>query len=127
MNMNSIKIILLLLSLVPIVGEVESNNNSSAIGDNGNSIGFLQIQKICVEDVNRIYGTFYTHSEMMDKQKSTEVFLLYLSYGIKLYYKKYKRYPTNKEIIRMWNGGIYTGHRKNSTLKYYKKFKKYDI
>jgi len=52
------------------------------------------------------------------------MFFLYISHGIKMYYKKYSRLPNEEAIVRMWNGSIYNGYKKSSTERYYKKYKR---
>lgn len=113
-------------SIYQILKEVESNNNPKAIGDGGKAYGILQIHKICVDDVNRIYKTNYTHEQMFDESCAQEVFNLYLKHGIKRYKSRYCCNPTTEQIVRMWNGGIYTGYKKESTEKYYKRYLKFE-
>ncbi len=102
---------------------VESNGNPRAIGDGGKAFGEAQIHKIAVEDVNRLYGTNYTHEDSFDKICSKEIFSLYLSAGIDIFCKKFGRDPSEEEVVRMWNGSIYSGYKKKSTIKYYMKYK----
>lgn len=111
-----------LKTIRPILEIVETNSNPDAIGDSGKSFGILQIQKVCVDDVNRIYGTKYTHDEMFNPECAKEVFYLYLNAGIERYRNKYNKEPTEKDIVRMWNGGIYKGYRYKQTIKYYNKY-----
>lgn len=103
---------------------IESNNNLSAIGDGIRAIGVLQIHRLCVEDVNRYYKLDYSHVDMYGRLDSIDVFYKYLAIGAKLYFKKYGKFPTKKDYLRMWNGGIYKGYQKKSTIAYYQKFKK---
>lgn len=122
-----IKVLLLIISILPNLIIIESNSNPCEVGDNGRGIGILQIHKICVEDVNRIYGTNYKHRQMFDKELSQEIFILYLVYGAILYKEKFCRYPNEEELVRMWNGGIYNGYRKSSTKIYYKQYLKFKL
>lgn len=101
---------------------IESNKDPTAIGDNGMSWGIVQIQKIAVDDVNRIYNTSYTHEDAFDVECAKEIFHLYLYAGIVRFYNKYNRMPTEQEVVRMWNGGIYRGYRRKTTIKYYKRY-----
>lgn len=105
-----------------VLSKAESNNNRFAVGDNGKAYGIVQIHKICVDDVNRLYGTNYKHKEMFDKTCAKEVFVLYLQAGINKYLKRNGREPTESQVVRMWNGGIYRGHIRNSTKKYLKRY-----
>lgn len=108
-----------------IIKYVESNNKEAAVGDSGRAFGVVQIHKICVDDVNRMYGTSYRHAQVFEESVSKEVFMLYLKAGIKIYKRKYRRAPSESEIVRMWNGSIYNGYKKPSTVKYLDKYNKY--
>jgi hypothetical protein len=110
-----------------ILKYVESNNKESAIGDNGKAYGVVQIHKICVADINRIYKTNYTHQQAFDETYSREMFMLYISYGIKRFKLIRCRSPTEEEIVRMWNGGIYRGYLKKSTRAYYRRYLEFKI
>ena len=108
-----------------ILKYVESNNNSEAIGDGGMAYGEMQIHKVCVDDINRIYHTDYTHKEAFDVVHSRDMFHLYISHGIRLFRKRYCREPTEEDIVRFWNGGIYKGYKNPKTVPYYRKYIKY--
>jgi len=112
-------------SIVVGVAKIESNFNTNAVGDNGKAYGLLQIHKEVIDDVNRYYGTTYTHDEMFDSICAVEVFHLYIKMGISRYKKKYKKNPDIQHIVRMWNGGIYVGYRIESTKKYWLKYQQY--
>jgi hypothetical protein len=120
------KIVIILLSgltsIMSILKQVETNNDPTAIGDNGTSYGILQIQRSVVSDVNRVYGTNYKHIDMFSEEASEEVFMLYLCLGKEKFLKKHKRFPTEEELVRMWNGGIYKGYTYKQTKAYYKKY-----
>lgn len=113
-----------LLEIADVLKEVESNNNPEAVGDGGLAFGNLQIHKACIIDVNRYYGTTYTHEDAKNPVISEDIFVKYLSLGIKLYKKRCGNAPSEDEIVRMWNGGIYKGHTYKSTLGYLNKYKK---
>jgi len=114
-----------LLKIYNIIKHVESDNNVAAIGDNGKAYGIVQIHKICVRDINRIYGTSYTHQQAFNEKIAKEMFMLYIKAGIKLFIDKYNISPTEQDIVRFWNGGIYSGYKNKSTIKYWLKYKKY--
>jgi hypothetical protein len=104
---------------------VESQGNEKIVGDNSTAFGILQIRPIAIREVNRNYKTHYHHYQMFTEKYSDEVFNLVMLRGVELYLKKYNRYPSEQDIVRMWNGGIYNGYRNNKTLKYYYKYLKY--
>ena len=108
-----------------VIKYVESDHRTYIVGDGGRAYGVVQIHKICVADINRIYKTNYKHIDAFNPEKAKKMFMLYISAGIKLYKKKYCRSPTEEDIVRMWNGGIYTGYNKKSTVKYYNRYLKF--
>ena len=111
-----------LTSIMSILKTVETNNDVDAIGDNGTSYGILQIQRSVLSDVNRIYDTNYKHIDMFSEEASEEVFRLYLCYGKEVFLRKHCRFPTEEDLVRMWNGGIYKGYTYNQTESYYQKY-----
>ena len=108
--------------IVEVLKYVETENKPHLVGDNGTSYGVLQIQKACVDDVNRYWGTNYTHQQMFKPSCAEEVTILYMKMGAELFYKKYQRLPTEEELVRNHNGGIYQGYRIKATRKYYVKY-----
>jgi len=111
-----------LTSIMSILKQVETNNNPDSIGDNGRSYGVLQIQRSVLRDVNRVYGTEYCHEDMFSEKASEEVFMLYMCLGKEKFLKKHCRFPTEEQMVRMWNGGIYKGYTYKQTKLYYKKY-----
>jgi hypothetical protein len=111
-----------LTSIMSILKTVETNNKPDSIGDNGRSYGILQIQRSVISDVNRIYDTNYKHIDMFSEEASEEVFRLYMCYGKEVFLKKHCKFPTEEQMVRMWNGGIYKGYTYNETKSYYKKY-----
>lgn len=108
--------------IVEVLKYVESVNDPTAIGDGGDSYGVLQIQKVCVDDVNRYFGTDYQHNDMFQVSCAEEVTALYMRMGAELYKKKYNKDATIEVLVRNHNGGIYRGHRINATIKYYRAY-----
>lgn len=97
--------------LIDALVHVESKGRVHVIGDNGKSIGILQIHKEVVDDVNRAYGTTYTYADRKSIEKSREICSKYLIlHG--------GRHATNEKYARIWNGGP-GGHRKQKTKKYW--------
>lgn len=102
---------------------VIETNGKNLIGDSGRAFGILQIHKIAVREYNQTYRTKYKHEDMFDEKISKKVCIGLLEKGINIYKNKYKTKPSEQEIVRMWNGGIYTGYKKQSTVKYWNKYK----
>lgn len=112
----------------PLIGIIEKlmlieTNGVDLVGDGGRALGCLQIHPIAVKEYNLTYGTDYKHKQMMDKETSVEVCIGLLNKGIDMYKKKYSKEPSEEDIVRMWNGGIYDGYKKQSTKKYWKRYK----
>jgi hypothetical protein len=114
-----------LKSISEVLKEVESNNNPEAIGDGGKAFGVLQIHEACILDVNKHFGTNYTHEDAKKPEIAEDIFVKYLSLGIKLYKKRCGTNPNEYDLVRMWNGGIYRGYEYESTLYYLEKYKRY--
>lgn len=111
--------------IVQVLKYVETNNNPKAIGDNGNAYGILQIWEICIDDVNRTYNTSYRHEDAFDVTCSEEIFTLYINMLFERFRTKYNKEPTEEDIVRSWNGGIYKGYKNPKTVKYYKRYLKW--
>lgn len=107
---------------IDAVCKVESNNGMYVVGDNGKAIGCLQIWKSVVDDVNKYSKVKYTYDDRYDKEKSYQMFRLYV--GHYATQKRLGRKPTNEDMARIWNGGP-NGHKKIATVKYWNKVKKY--
>jgi len=101
-------------------------NGKNLVGDSGRAFGILQIHKIAVREYNQTYGTKYKHEDMFDENISKKVCIGLLEKGVDIYKSKYKTEPSEQDIVRMWNGGIYKGYRKSSTIKYWNKYKNLD-
>lgn len=110
--------------IMEVLKVVESNNKVNAIGDNGKAFGILQIHKVCVDDINRFYGTDYTHEDAFDISCSEEMFHLYINMGISRYKKRNGVEPSEKRTVQFWNFGIYQKPYDNGYYKKYKKSKK---
>jgi len=101
-----------LTNLIAALILVESSGNDLAIGDNGRALGPLQIHRAVVEDANRISGRSYQWHRMTNRAESIQVCAIYLSH--------YASGKTTEATSRIWNGGP-TGHRKPSTIAYWRK------
>lgn len=108
--------------LIPALIQVESGGDDKAIGDNGRAYGCLQIWDVVVKDVNRVYGTRYTHADAFVREHAINICKKYLS--IYCTPQRLGRTPTLADAARMWNGGP-TGHKKTATLNYWKKVQKH--
>ncbi len=111
-------------NLITALAQIESSNNPKAIGDGGDSVGILQIQKAVILDVNKIYGTRYSPKDRLNPAKSKEICRKYLAYYGGLYQKKTGKSPTNEVYARLWNGGP-NGYRYKSTELYWKRVKRH--
>lgn len=108
--------------IIEVLKHVETNNRPEMIGDNGESYGVLQIQWAAVQDVNRYFGTHYTHDMMFQPECAEEVTKLYMQMGAELYAKRTGKQPTEEVLVRNHNGGIYQGYRIRATIPYYRKY-----
>lgn len=107
-----------------ILKHVETNHNPLLKGDNDRSWGILQIQQIAIDDVNKKYGTDYTHQDAFDINCAEEIFELYIEMWTAKLEKRENREASESDIVRIWNGGP-RGYKKASTLGYLKKYQQY--
>lgn len=97
---------------------VESGGDINAIGDKGKAWGCLQIQQVCLDDVNRIQKkVHYTKKDCFSKAKSVEIAKIYLDHYGKNYERRTGLKPTFEVYARIWNGGP-NGYRKRATVAY---------
>lgn len=83
--------------------------------DGGRAAGPLQIHKIVVDDVNRVYNTsFQWPDDAHDIATAKRICTLYLDYWLQNVPN-----PTPQAAARIWNGGP-NGWRKRATQKYWK-------
>jgi hypothetical protein len=113
---NTLQTMTTLSNLISALIIVESSGNDQAIGDNGRALGPLQIHRGVVQDVNRITGSHYKHSEMTNRVAARAVCEAYL--------KAYGKGASTEQLARRWNGGP-TGDRKSATEAYWAKVKKH--
>ena len=111
--------------IIEVLKHVETLNNPEAVGDNGASWGVLQIQKACVDDVNKYFGTNYTHRDMFQVECAEEVTRLYMMMGAQLYLERHGIPATEEVLVRNHNGGVYRGYRIKATLPYYRRYLKF--
>lgn len=115
-------IVIISLSLVNAIIEVESGGDNNAIGDNGRAIGCMQIWKCVWEDVKHneeFKGLEY--EDVKKREVALKVFHAYMKrYATK---KRLGREPTDEDRARIWNGGP-NGYKKKCTEKYWSKVRK---
>lgn len=100
---------------------VESSNNPSAVGDNGNAIGVYQIWESYWKDARQTGGFSGVYRDCFDPNYADGVVRAYMKrYATE---KRLKREVTQEDIARIHNGGP-NGHKKKATLKYWAKVKK---
>jgi hypothetical protein len=104
-----------LSNLISALIIVESSGNDQAIGDNGRALGPLQIHRGVVQDVNRITGSNYRHSEMTNRTIARKVCEAYLKHYVTE--KRIGRKPTVADFAKVWNSGP-EGFRKTCSDKY---------
>ena len=101
--------------LIAAIIQVESGGDTLAYNSKEDAVGCLQIRPIMVREVNRLLGKdSFTLYDRRSKVKSIQMFNI-----LRLHTKN----PTDEKLARNWNGG-YTGHKKQSTIKYWQKVKK---
>ena len=102
--------------------QVESGGNPRAHNKVEDAAGVLQIRRIFVDDLNRIYRPpYYTYKDRWDSAKSKEMATKYLvHYGTM---RRLGRKPTQEDFARIFNGGP-NGWKKDSTKKYWVKVEK---
>jgi hypothetical protein len=103
----------LLFDLFLAIATVETACNPSAIGDNGQAVGIVQIHPEVVEDVNRLTGTRFTPAARLTVKQSYYMFRVYLQH-----YGGEGDDATPEKYARIWNGGP-KGHKKKATELYW--------
>ncbi len=100
----------------------------NASGDNGASIGCMQIQKAVVDDVNRVYGLNYSYEDRTKLGASMRICRHYLEYWGGVYERKTGKKATIEVFARIWNGGPNgwkkTGKAKANLDEYWAKIQK---
>lgn len=114
--------------LILAIIQIESGGNCDAVNEAEQAYGCMQIRKIYVDDVNRILklngdSRVFVHEDAFDKDKSIDMFLLYIFYYAEQKEKKTGKPATYEDMARIHNGGP-NGWKKESTKKYYEKVKR---
>lgn len=96
----------------------ESGNNPNAKGDEGRSIGILQITEALVIDINSHFKTtFVWPDDCYHRAHSIKIYSLWLTMHD-------LRDKPDETVARKWNGGK-NGHKSRKTLAYWRKVKKH--
>lgn len=109
--------------LLAVLIMVESSGCTYAVGDDGKSVGTLQIGTMVVDDVNRVYKTNYTYDDRYKENVSKDICRKYLSWYGRAERIGAEKHNTYEAYARIWNGGP-NGWKKASTQKYWDKFQK---
>jgi hypothetical protein len=115
-------------SLWDAIEQVETGGErdpANAKGDNGASIGWLQISQAVIDDVNeRCFpsGPKWTLKDARDRHRARIIGQYYI--GLWCREERLGRVPTEQDVARIWNGGP-DGWKKKSTIRYWNKVKKH--
>lgn len=91
--------------IIAVLITIESGGDVNAVGDNGKSVGCLQIQKVMVDEVNRISGSSYSYDDRYNYSKSIEMCKVFLLHQIDRYEKRHGYKPTAEELACSWQSG----------------------
>lgn len=108
------------MKLLPLLCQIESNNNYLAVGDDGKAVGILQIHQCVIDDVNRLYNTDFTSADRKYVGASKLIATLYLGFWGRRYYLEMGKEPTMEVYARIWNSGP-RGWEKVCSVPYWKK------
>ena len=102
-------------AVVEAIAQVESEGHPELVSKNGLYVGYLQISKILVRQVNQILGTkAYTYNDRYDKQKSIEMFIIFQEH--------YNKEGNMEMAIRLWcSGDLRCMSRKRASDGYYRR------
>jgi hypothetical protein len=103
---------------------VESGRAQYAVGDDGESLGILQIQCAVVLDVNGEYGFGFECNDVFHIPTARCVAWHYLRMLGKRYERETGKPPTWETYARMWVGGAH-GWSKEATVSYWQRVKRY--
>lgn len=103
---------------IQILGQIESNNNDLAVGDNGKSISRYQIQRAAYLDAkNYDKSITFSYNSLTNKANADKV--------VKAYISRYCKENDFESWARLWNSGPNWKNKKHLTEKYWSKFKKH--
>ena len=101
--------------LLDAIAQVESENNSSSVGDGGRAIGIYQLHRSYWQDGTRILNVKWDYHLAFKPEKSRRVVKAYLSH--------YGKGKSLLDMARIHNGGP-NGYKKKATLPYARKIAK---
>ena len=114
----------LVLAMCIILHIESSNGTDTKDGDDGKARGAYQMHRCAVAEVNRLYGTRYTHRDAYDFDKATEMCKLTLEHH-------YRRGVTNAlDLACKWNrpyGKVNPKYRRKALRVYNKHYAEYGI
>jgi len=108
--MITLKTLLLAIMMVETGGCINPNE---AIGDNGRSVGCMQIQMCVIQDVNRVYGTNLSSEDRNSRRASLAIAEAYLRHWGKVYTQRTGKKPTGEVYAKIWNGGALAYEKTN--------------
>lgn len=114
----------IIIALLPALCMVESGFDPIVVGDNGKSVGILQIQEQVIIDVNTYYAVNFKPEDRLNPEKSKQIAALYLRHWGLHYSKKTGNKITPEVLAKIWVGGP-QGWSKKSTENYWEKVKGY--
>ena len=110
----------IILTLLPLLAEVESNFDPNAIGDDGAAIGIYQIHKDYWTDATDTLEVEWDYIFAKDPFRSTCVVIAYLSlYGCR--YEDEIGQPATMEVLARIHKDGPDGYKKESSKAYWKK------
>jgi hypothetical protein len=108
------------IEFIMILATVESNCNPSAVGDNFEALGMLQMHPAYVRDASEYANENWKHLNALDEMTAIRIFRAYMArYATE---ERLGRPVTYEDIARIHNGGP-NGYKKLSTIPYWNKVK----
>ena len=101
-------------ALILALAMVESSFNPSAVGDNGDAVGLLQIHECVIQDVNRVYGTSYSLDDRLNPQTSVAICTRYIAHWGQHYTKLTGKPLTQEVCAKIWNGGPFAWRKQGA-------------
>jgi hypothetical protein len=95
-----------IIAAIAILMQIESTGNPKAIGDNGASIGVLQIQEIYVRECNRFAGVdTFTYEDRWSVRKSKLMTAVFLRGQLKKYRNRFGMDPSLQLLLESHQSG----------------------